>query len=316
MRGYWARPSATPEEIDDPFYGVRTFIVPPGIVPVKRTSPIPVRKRTPWHPRPGGDQTIDRAGGRDWFGAHLTLESQRQHKPATYGMAGVAHVVAVLGVIAVVFREAPSTVPEISQPFMVPVLLSLPTASKLYPPPKPASQLAQATPEPPLALPIASPVIVEREEPQTSAPTESPDGVKPESEVRAAGAPDGVEGGTPGGVSGGVPGGQLDGIPRASKVAASGPLRLGPGIERPRKIKDVKPVYPQGALTGQLRGTVVIEATIGIDGKVLDARVLRSIAGLDQAALDAVRQWEFAPARLNGAPVAVIMTVSVAFMII
>jgi protein TonB len=93
-------------------------------------------------------------------------------------------------------------------------------------------------------------------------------------------------------------------------------VRLGPGIDPPRKIKDVKAIYPAGSLSGRLRGTVVIEATIGTDGKVYDARVVRSIAGLDQAALDAVRQWEFEPARLNGAAVAVIMTVTVSFAII
>jgi protein TonB len=60
-------------------------------------------------------------------------------------------------------------------------------------------------------------------------------------------------------------------------------------------------------------GVVIIDATIGQDGKVKDARVLRSIPLLDQAALDAVRQWEFTPTLLNGVPVPVIMTVTVNF---
>jgi protein TonB len=140
--------------------------------------------------------------------------------------------------------------------------------------------------------------------------------VKPEPEVGTPGVPTGAEGGTPGGVTGGVVGGQPDGTAQVAKGPAAGAIRLGPGIEPPKKIKDVKAVYPQGSLTGRLRGTVVIEATIGTDGKVYEARVLRSIAGLDQAALDAVRQWEFEPARLDGAPVAVIMTVTVSFAII
>jgi len=58
---------------------------------------------------------------------------------------------------------------------------------------------------------------------------------------------------------------------------------------------------------------VIIEATIGIDGRVDGAKVLRSIALLDQAALDAVRQWLYSPTRLNGVPVPVVMTVSVSF---
>ena len=94
-----------------------------------------------------------------------------------------------------------------------------------------------------------------------------------------------------------------------------GPLRPGSGIQPPRKVKDVKPVYPQNGLTDQTRGTVVIEATIGVDGRVTDAKVIHSVAALDQAALDAVRQWEYAPSVLNGVAVAVIMTVVVNFAI-
>ena len=58
---------------------------------------------------------------------------------------------------------------------------------------------------------------------------------------------------------------------------------------------------------------MIIEATIGPTGNVQDAKVLRSIPLLDDAALDAVRQWEYTPTLLNGIPVAVIMTVTVDF---
>ncbi len=58
---------------------------------------------------------------------------------------------------------------------------------------------------------------------------------------------------------------------------------------------------------------VILEAVIGVDGKVTNAQVLRSIPLLDQAALDAVRQWQYTPTLLNGAPVPVIMTVTVTF---
>jgi len=58
---------------------------------------------------------------------------------------------------------------------------------------------------------------------------------------------------------------------------------------------------------------VVIEATIGPDGRVSNAIVRRSIPLLDEAALDAVRQWEFVPTLLGGIPTAVVMTVSVSF---
>jgi TonB family protein len=58
---------------------------------------------------------------------------------------------------------------------------------------------------------------------------------------------------------------------------------------------------------------VVLEAHVGGDGRVVDASVLRSIPELDQAALDAVKQWEFTPTLLNNTPVPVIMTVTVQF---
>ena len=57
------------------------------------------------------------------------------------------------------------------------------------------------------------------------------------------------------------------------------------------------------------------EPTIDTDGRVRSARVLRSIALLDEAALAAVRQWEYTPTLLNGTPVAVIMTVTVTFQL-
>ena len=56
-----------------------------------------------------------------------------------------------------------------------------------------------------------------------------------------------------------------------------------------------------------------ITAVIGPNGKVQDAKVLRSIPLLDQAALEAVKQWEFTPTLLNNVPVPVIMTVTVNF---
>ena len=66
-------------------------------------------------------------------------------------------------------------------------------------------------------------------------------------------------------------------------------------------------------MSARVQGLLIIEATIGITGKVEDAKILRSIPLLDAAALDAVRQWEYSPALLNGTPVPVIMTVTVQF---
>lgn len=67
------------------------------------------------------------------------------------------------------------------------------------------------------------------------------------------------------------------------------------------------------AIQARVQGIVIIEATIGPDGAVDDAKLLRSIPLLDEAALEAVRQWEFTPTLLNGVAVPVIMTVTVNF---
>ena len=125
--------------------------------------------------------------------------------------------------------------------------------------------------------------------------------------------PGGVEGGVPGGVVGGVVGGLPEAPPPPPPPPPAAPVRVGGNIKPPNKIKNVPPVYPPIAQSARVQGVVIIEATIGPDGKVKDARVLRSIPLLDQAALDAVRQWEFTPTLLNGVPVPVIMTVTVNF---
>ena len=86
-------------------------------------------------------------------------------------------------------------------------------------------------------------------------------------------------------------------------------------MEPPKKIKDVKPTYPPGALAERALGTVVVDATIGTDGAVLDVVVVRSAPALDRSAIEAVRQWRFLPARFNGEPIAVVVTVVVNFAI-
>lgn len=96
---------------------------------------------------------------------------------------------------------------------------------------------------------------------------------------------------------------------------AEAPLRVGGDISEPRKIFDAKPVYPAEAQAAKVSGIVILEVVIDATGGVRDAKVLRSVPMLDQAALDSVKQWRFTPTLLNGAPVEVIMTVTVNFTI-
>jgi len=146
-----------------------------------------------------------------------------------------------------------------------------------------------------------------------AAPVQAPSQIKPETGLNT-GLEGGVQGGVEGGVSGGVIGGIVGGLPEAAPPPpVQAPVRVGGNIKPPTKTRDVKPVYPAIAQSARVQGVVIIEATIGPDGKVNDARVLRSIPLLDQAALDAVKQWVFTPTLLNGVPVPVIMTVTVNF---
>jgi protein TonB len=95
-------------------------------------------------------------------------------------------------------------------------------------------------------------------------------------------------------------------------VAPQPPMRVG-GSTAPLQKRDVRPVYPPEAKNKRIEGVVIIEVTLTADGRVQDARILRGIPLLNQAALDAVRQWEYQPTLVKGVPVPVIMTVTVQF---
>ncbi|MBI2356095.1 MAG: energy transducer TonB [Candidatus Doudnabacteria bacterium] len=91
------------------------------------------------------------------------------------------------------------------------------------------------------------------------------------------------------------------------------PVPVGGNIRPPQRLEHVPPEYPAIARTARVQGIVIIQATINETGRVVEVEVLRSIPLLDQAALDAVRQWRYTPTLLNGKPVPVITTVTVQF---
>lgn len=90
-------------------------------------------------------------------------------------------------------------------------------------------------------------------------------------------------------------------------------LRVGGNVRVPTKVKDARPFYPPDAMDAKVQGVVVMDIRIDENGRVSDAAILRSIPMLDQAALDAVKQWEFTPTLLNGAPIPVVVTVTINF---
>jgi periplasmic protein TonB len=113
----------------------------------------------------------------------------------------------------------------------------------------------------------------------------------------------------------GAPIGSVVDVPPPPAVEPPPVIHVGGNVTPPKKIHDVAPIYPALAQAARVSGMVIIEATIGPNGDVLDAKVLRSIPLLDASALDAVRRWRYTSTLLNGKPVAVVMTVTVNFQL-
>src|SRR5687768_9246859 len=100
-------------------------------------------------------------------------------------------------------------------------------------------------------------------------------------------------------------------------VSPSGktPIRIPdtPGAQPPAVTRSIKPDHPLAAMQARVSGTVVLEALVDERGNVPDARVIRSIPLLDQAALEAVKQWQFKPATLKGEAVPAIVQIELEF---
>jgi periplasmic protein TonB len=93
----------------------------------------------------------------------------------------------------------------------------------------------------------------------------------------------------------------------------SGPVRLAQLPVAPRKIVDARPIYPDIARAARVEGTVMLEAVLDPSGHVTQLRVVKSVPLLDQAAIDAVRQWRYTPSAYGGHPVSVLMTITIRF---
>ncbi len=184
--------------------------------------------------------------------------------------------------------------------------LNSPLPARALPPPAPIEK-----PPPPLeAATIVAPIAsapadaqttpgVLREVPRAPEPTQGPGDGGGAGTGQGVGLGEGSGSGIGDGSGGGMGG---------------GPYRPGSGVEPPRLLKEVKAAYSDEARRRNVSGEVELEITIRRDGTVSDVRVLRGLgAGLDERAVAAVRQWRFAPARLKGTPVDVIVEVSVEF---
>jgi periplasmic protein TonB len=81
-------------------------------------------------------------------------------------------------------------------------------------------------------------------------------------------------------------------------------------------VHEVKADYTDDARRRSISGDVLLEIVVRSDGGVGEVRILRGLgAGLDQRAVQAVRQWRFDPARRKGVPVDVLVEVAVEFIL-
>jgi len=139
----------------------------------------------------------------------------------------------------------------------------------------------------------------------------------------------GVVGGVPGGVAGGAAGGVLGGILGAVPQAAPPPpppvkkeepkpatpqrIRVGGNVQQAKLVRQPRPVYPPLAKQARIQGVVKLNAIISRDGTIQNLQVISGHPLLTPAAMEAVKQWVYAPTLLNGEPVEVVTQIDVNF---
>jgi TonB family protein len=104
------------------------------------------------------------------------------------------------------------------------------------------------------------------------------------------------------------------GVGSPSRPPFTTALRVGGDVKAPIVVSRVEPAYSEEARKARVSGIVIVEAMIDKEGNVTDVNVLKPLPfGLDQAAIDAVKQWKFKPAMKDGQPVDVAFNLTVNF---
>jgi len=146
------------------------------------------------------------------------------------------------------------------------------------------------------------------------APVSIPDGIVEEG-LPTGGDECGVPGGVDYGDAGVLPGNLVNTAFYGLVGEPEVPMRAIGEVKPPKPVRRVEPDYPEIARQARIEGVVILEATTDLNGRVTAVRVLRSIPLLDEAAVDAVRQWVYEPLVVNGRPRAVTFTVTVRFVL-
>jgi TonB family protein len=183
---------------------------------------------------------------------------------------------------------------------------------------KPPPSVAPAQVSPPAVDPVPLlPSVVLEAKPLASGLLEQV-GLPVGGTLSGTSAGSGSGGGVGTGTGTGIGSGRGPGLgPGSGGGTGGGVYRPGGAVSAPRLVKEVKPTYTPRALLDRIQGTVVLEAIVTRDGCASSIRVVGSLdrGGLDEEAIAAVVQWRFEPGRLAGAPVDVMVTIIVDFMI-
>jgi protein TonB len=249
---------------------------------------------------------IRRKEAKMFENALFVPERRLRDRAAALPAAVLAHAVALtLAVTLPLLRVGELPRVDVSDVIVVPALPATP-----LPPPKarsgnPGARLARKR------VPVVSPGI------WRTAPVDIPVGIVEEENFGAGGSEFGISGGVDyGEAGGGLPVNLLgQGLYDLVGDAAPAPVRAMGEIKPPKLVRRVEPDYPVIAQEARIQGTVVLEATTDVCGRVTGVRVLRSIPLLDEAALAAVRQWVYEPLMINGRPRPVTFTVTVRFVL-
>ena len=231
-------------------------------------------------------------------------EQKGPRKVAPVVVSVIGHLVMVTLVVIVPLLYATDTIPKL--PSMMAFAADMPAPPPPPPPPPPPAPKPAAPKEAPQPAPnpLAAPVVAPSEiRPELPAP-----------EVTR------VERGVEGGVIGGIEGGIVTNLappppPPPPPPAPKEPVRVGGNVQAPALVKRVEPTYPDLALVAKITGLVILEATVSTDGTVESVRVLRAVKFLDQAAIDAVKQWRYSPLVLNGVATPFVLSVSLNFSV-
>jgi len=113
----------------------------------------------------------------------------------------------------------------------------------------------------------------------------------------------------------GISGGSADAANLLSSKGSepSAPITVGGDVKPARLLSSVAPAYPQMARNQRISGSVVLDALIDGNGRVSAMKIISGSPLLHQAAMDAVRQWKYQPAMLNGQATSMHLTVTVQF---